>query len=129
MYDYREEMKQDVRQWIEDNAEFYGYFEDYSDREDFTEWLYDTLWTEDSVTGNTSGSYTCSSYEASENLMCNTDLLVEAIETFGDEPEEYKRCLKSSETADVIIRCYLLGEVIETVTDELTEQGVKLWQQ
>ena len=129
MYDYREEMKQDVRQWIEDNAIFNNYYEDFTDREDFTEWLYDKLFVADSVTGNASGSYTCSSYEASENLISNADLLIKAIEAFGDEPEEYKRCLKSSETADVIIRCYLLGEVIESVIDELTGEGVKLWQQ
>ena len=128
-YDYKEAMKEDIREWLEANADFYDYAEEHDNRESFAEWLNDELWIADSVTGNASGSYTFSAYEAAENVGGNLDLLIEAIEEFGDEPEEYKRCLKSPETADVIIRCYLLGEVIEEVINDLTEQGVELWQE
>lgn len=123
MYDYREAMTTDIKQWLEDNANFYDNFSNFSNRADFTEWLYDRLFVSDEITGNASGSYTFSTYKAAENLISNSDLLIEAIECFGDDPANYRRCIESPETADVIIRCHLLGEAIETVVDEMIKKG------
>lgn len=56
MYDYRETIKADIRQYIEDNGTWLG-LEDL-DKDELFETLNDNLWTADSVTGNGSGSYT-----------------------------------------------------------------------
>lgn len=57
----------------------------------------------DEVTGNSSGSYTFSCSQAAEYVGENLDLLADALETFGGE---YPR---DPETADVLIRCYVLS--------------------
>lgn len=79
MYDYRENVKQDVLEYIEENA---GYLKA-SNKDELEEELYDSLWTTDSVTGNASGSYTFNTYKAEENLNGNWGLLQEALEDFG----------------------------------------------
>lgn len=71
MYDYRENVKQDVLEYIEENA---GYLKA-SNKDELEEELYDSLWTTDSVTGNASGSYTFNTYKAEENLNGNWGLL------------------------------------------------------
>ena len=75
--------------------------------------LTDELWDDDDVTGNGSGMYVRTRKEAEENLSGNMELLVEAIEDWGDQVESYKRALMEPETGDVMIRCYLLDESIE----------------
>jgi hypothetical protein len=73
------------------------------------------------VTGNASGSYYCNAYRAAEKVHSEIDLLIEAIECFGDDAEDYKRALKSPEYADVTIRCYYLSEVVARVLDDIEE--------
>ena len=55
-YDYYEEVKNDVLDYIENNIDL----DEFENREDLYEHLYDELFVEDSVTGNGSGSYTMS---------------------------------------------------------------------
>ena len=117
MYDYREAVLNDVKEWIEDNE---YYITGYETREDLEEYLNEVLWTADSVTGNGSGSYTFSSYDAGVNLAGNFDLLREALEEFGGSMDVLK---DGEEACDVTIRCYLLGESISTALDELEEAG------
>ena len=78
------------------------------------------MWLEDCVTGNASGSYTFSSWEAEENLCHNQDLLQEALEEFGYDGT----CVldKGAEWCDVTIRCYLLGDVLRQVINDLEEE-------
>ncbi|MDD3193614.1 MAG: hypothetical protein PHE47_07175 [Oscillospiraceae bacterium] len=64
MYDYREAVKEDILQYINDEISF----EDFDTLEELEEKLNEELWTADSVTGNASGSYTFSTYEAEENI-------------------------------------------------------------
>lgn len=123
-YDYREAIEEDVKAWIDDN---YEYIEENvenpnENRDEVVEFLNDTLWTEDSVTGNASGSYTFSRATAREYVEDNMGLAVEAfrefdcINQFADAiaDEDYERI-------DVTIRCYLLGEAIEHKVDEAIE--------
>ena len=118
-YDYREAMRDDIAQWIEDNDNWIP--DDVRhDKEDFEQWLYDTLWTCDSVTGNGSGSYTFSTYKAEEYICHNLDLLAEACEEFGGSMDVMK---DGAEACDVTIRCYLLGESISAVLEELETEG------
>ena len=75
-YDYREAVKEDVLEYIRNEINL----EDFDTLEELEEHLNETLWTEDSVTGNASGSYTFSTYEAEENVCHNLDLLGEALD-------------------------------------------------
>jgi len=116
-YDYRQNVKDDVKTYIKENE--IHWTED--DRDDVGQKLNDDLWTEDSVTGNGSGSYTFNTWQAEENVCHNTDLLAEALEEWGQQGENILE--KGAEWADVTIRCYLLGECIGTAMDELEEEG------
>ena len=115
MYNYLENVKEDVRTYIEENINL----KDYT-REELEKKLNDDLFCEDSVTGNASGSYTFSTYEAEENLCHNLDLLGEALEAFGCNANYLQE--NGAEACDVTIRCYLLGNAIAEVLDEYDEE-------
>lgn len=116
-YDYLKAIENDIRNYLN---ETYGKSEIKKaiafDRDEFAEKLHDELCVEDSVTGNASGSYTFSTWDAEENLCHNTDLLREALEEFGSEDENILE--KGAEWCDVTIRCYLLGQAIDEVIKE-----------
>ena len=114
-YNYLENIKADVKEYINNEINL----KDFSDREELEEKLNDTLWTEDSVTGNASGSYYCNSWKAEEALAHNWDLLAEAMKEFCCEVDLLE---KGAEWADVTIRCYLLGQAIGEVLDEMEEE-------
>lgn len=114
MYNYLENVKEDVRSYIEENIDLKDYTQ-----EELEEKLNEDLFVEDSVTGNASGSYTFSTYEAEENLCHNMDLLQKALEEFGCGIEYLE---KGVEACDVTIRCYLLGRAIAEVLEEYNEK-------
>lgn len=118
MYDYREAMTEDVKEWIKENINLTEWTED---REGLEQQLNDDLWTEDSITGNASGSYYCNSYNAEESIAHNWNLLSEALDEFGQN--NINVIEKGAEWADVTIRCYLLGFVISDVLNEMEENG------
>lgn len=118
MYDYREAMTEDVKEWIKENIDLTEWTED---REGLEQQLNDDLWTEDSITGNASGSYYCNSYKAEESIAHNWNLLNEALDEF--EQNNINVIEKGAEWADVTIRCYLLSSVISDVLDEMEENG------
>lgn len=118
MYDYREAMTEDVKEWIKQNIDLTEWTED---REGLEQQLNDDLWTEDSITGNASGSYYCNSYKAEESIAHNWNLLNKALDEF--EQNNINVIEKGAEWADVTIRCYLLESVISDVLDEMEENG------
>lgn len=118
MYDYREAMTEDVKEWIKENIDLTEWTED---REGLEQQLNDDLWTEDSITGNASGSYYCNSYNAEESIAHNWNLLNEALDEFGQN--NINVIEKGAEWADVTIRCYLLWSVISDVLNEMEENG------
>lgn len=122
MYDYREAMTEDVKEWIKQNIDLTEWTED---REGLEQQLNDDLWTADSVTGNGSGSYTFNRVQASLYVLDNMDLLQEAIDEFATDPATVgdKFISEDWEWFDVTIRCYLLGSVISDVLDEMEENG------
>ena len=70
MYDYKEAVKEDVKEYIRENYsadEIRENLETSAARSDFEEKLNDILWIEDSITGNASGSYTFNTWQAEEN--------------------------------------------------------------
>lgn len=113
-YDYKEAVKNDVMEYIKNEIDF----SEFDTLEELEEKLNDELWTVDSVTGNGSGSYTFSTYEAEENICHNLDLLGEALEEFGGGCDILK---DGAEAADVTIRCYLLGECIAAALEEIED--------
>ena len=118
MYDYREAMTEDVKEWIKENIDLTEWTED---REGLEQQLNNDLWTEDSITGNASGSYYCNSYNAEESIAHNWNLLNEALDEFGQN--NINVIEKGAEWADVTIRCYLLSSVISDVLNEMEENG------
>jgi len=111
-YDYRNAMKKDIADYIKENGIDLN---QYDDRGKAYEALYDLLWTEDSVTGNGSCVYYIYTADAEAALSGNRDLLVEALEEFGNETESYKTAILNPSYADVVIRCYLLSSVLDEV--------------
>lgn len=119
MYNYRDEMKNDVLEAIK-----YNYtLSDYETREELEERLNDELWICDSVTGNGSGSYTFNRCQAWEYVKDNMDLLREAVDAYGEKEALADKFMEEDyEWMDVSIRCYLLAEVISDALDELEEE-------
>lgn len=115
-YNYLESIKEDVKNYIEENEIKVNS----SNREEVEQTLNDDLWAEDSVTGNASGSYTFSTWQAEENLCHNLELLAEALEEFGGSTGEALE--RGAEYCDVTIRCYLLSQAIAEVLDEIEEE-------
>ena len=117
-YNYFEAVKEDVKNYIENDINILEALSEAGDVETLKENLHDDLWVNDSVTGNASGSYTFSTYEAEENLCHNIELLKEALEEFGCGIEYLER---GAEACDVTIRCYLLGQALQEVLEEIEE--------
>lgn len=117
-YNYMNAMTEDIRNYITENINREDYTED---RDGLEEYLNDTLWTEDGVTGNASGSYYCNAWKAEEALSHNWDLLAEALEEFGQDGTDVLK--EGAEAMDVTIRCYLLGQAIAEVLDDLDNEG------
>lgn len=113
-YNYYETIKNDIKEYIKEN-DIDVTSEDF-DRDE----LCDHLWIDDSVTGNGSGSYTFSTYQAEENLCHNWDLLEESLEDFGQTDVNILE--KGAEWCDVTIRCYLLSQCLDEVIDEIEEE-------
>lgn len=115
-YNYLEELKSDVRNYIKEVASDYM---DCEDMDELRDELYDNLWSEDSVTGNGSGSYTFNREKAKEYVSDNLDLMVEAykdldsIESLVDDLEAL-----DFETIDVTIRCYMLSQALDEVLED-----------
>lgn len=111
-YDYLSHICEDVRDYISEK----GIEVNQDNREEVEKQLNDDLFVEDSVTGNGSGSYFSNAWKAEEAIAHNWDLLAEAIDEFGGNTDVLRQ---GPEAADVTIRCYLLGQAISAVLDEI----------
>ena len=118
-YNYMESIAADVLEYIRTDYTEEEIREKLQDRDAWEEELNDTLWTEDSITGNASGSYTCNAWRAEEYIAHNLDLLAEAMQEFGDTSDALKN---GAEWCDVTIRCYLLGAAISAALDTIEEE-------
>lgn len=107
-YNYFKAIKEDIKEYLKETS-----------KRNF-QTLYDEMFIDDSITGNANGSYTFNKWQAEENLAHNMDLLKEALEEFGGDYGEVLE--KGAEHCDVIIRCYLLGQVLQEVLEELEEE-------
>lgn len=102
-YNYREAVYKDCFNFIK------GMFcvQDYEADEYYKYSLMNDAFLDSSVTGNETGAYWDSAWEAEEAICHNLDLYVEAINAFGNSVFE-NFC--SAKAMDVTIRCYLLDE-------------------
>lgn len=116
-YNYLEAVTNDAKAAILENMDMW----EWHNREELEENANDWLWTADEVTGNASGSYTFSTWQAEENLCHNMDELEDACEEFGQDIGEAVK--HGAEYCDVTIRCYLLSQAISAAIDELEEEG------
>lgn len=117
-YDYYKSVKEDIKQRLNDWFDFNS-INDYSDIDEVISAVYDDFFNSDSITGNGSGSYTFNSWKAEENLCHNMDLLKEALDEFGGDFNNY---IESAESCDVVIRCYVLGQLVGDVVKEFVEE-------
>ena len=112
--EYQEEVKSDAMEAIKENLEYNDSWDE----------MYDSLFMDDSVTGNASGSYyfnTAKAAEAVSGIIFDSDAVDEfkAMGYDGIPTEE------GAEACDVIARCICLGLVsgeLEEYYDSLTEQ-------
>lgn len=116
-YDYLDAVTDDVREYIRNEVDLTEWK---GNRDGLEEKLNDDLWTEDSVTGNASGSYYFNAWKAEEALSHNWHLLAEALQEFGQDGTDILE--KGAEAMDVTIRCYLLGQAIAAALDELEDE-------
>lgn len=120
-YDYNYEMLRDVRGAVAN----YCLDEWRGRRDELEEQMNEDLWTDDSVTGNASGSYFFGSWAAREAVCSNMELLQEALDEFGADYDDIGRKFLAGdwEGFDVTIRCHLLPSIISEVLDEVEAGG------
>ena len=126
MYNYYTAMKADTYRAILDNPEMLEDFtaEDLQDnKSDIADMLFDSLFVEDSVTGNASGSYTFCRATAEEYVRDNMDLLRDAIQNFDIDGSDFAEHFLNEdwEYFDVLIRLDLLNSIVWEVVEELDE--------
>lgn len=119
-YNYLDAVKSDIEYVLDDYISMYG---NDVDADEIRQRLNDDLWTDDSVTGNGSGSYTYNREEAKKYLFDSDDgmdILKEAVSEFGTEAEDVVDHFMSEdwEYFDVTIRCYILAQAIDEVLEE-----------
>lgn len=117
---YLEETKRNIREWME----LEDFTLDGQDREEVEERLNDNFWINDSITGNGSGSFTFNREEAKENVLEDTDTLLNACTEFCVDTRTIgeKFLNEEWEWMDVTCRCYVLGQAIAEVLDDLEEE-------
>lgn len=123
MFNYNDAVKADVLEYIRDNYTDEELTEKLEDRDEFAEELNDTLWIEDSVTGNGSGSYTFNRAAAKDYVTEDPDTVLEAVREFCcgmDAAELLQKFLDEEwEYFDVTARCYCLSNAIYEALEEI----------
>ena len=126
MKNYLEQVKDDIRTYLEDNEYRFDLHDMASeDPDEVKEELNNILWVEDSVTGNASGSYTFNSNEAKEYVLNDMETVREALQEFCVDAQTIgdKFLNEEWEYLDVTARCYVLSQAIEEVFEEIQENA------
>jgi hypothetical protein len=117
-YNYRAALINDIKTYITNNPQEWA---DPFVTDDIFNYWYDILWAEDCVTGNGSNWYAKES-ECEEFLTHNVNLALEAFEEFAVDVKAIFNAATNGNAArfiDCTIRCYLLGECLGQVLEEL----------
>lgn len=121
MYNYKEQLRKDVKEILLID----GCYDEYkSDMENISD-VIELIFCDDSITGNGSGSYTFSSYEARKNVLENLDEIIEAYRNYGYSDKDLLDNIYDDnyEAVDVIYRCYLL---YNGVCDDIIEKWLQM---
>lgn len=123
---YIEQVKRDIRKWIEDNADYLN-LNDFKNAGEFSDYLSHRLWREDSVTGASSGSYTGNALEAKEYVLGDIETVISASDEFYcDNRTLMEKFLNGDwEWFDVEVRCYVFYEAINEVAKETFSKKLK----
>lgn len=115
-YDYEKAVKEDALEALEE----YDEAKEIEDVDDLAEFIDEHLWTDDSVTGNASGSYTMDTSKAKKYVLDNMDLLKDAIDNFDDDYSNVGEKFLNGEWDyfDVTIRCSLLTQLEHEIAEE-----------
>lgn len=115
--DYIEETKENAKEYITSE---WDYLKDKESEE-----IFDILFLEDSVTGNGSGSFTFSTYQAEQNiaeLIFDDEFIDELEQNFGGNLGDLIK--RGAECVDVTARCLALYYVdIDEIIDEIKEEN------
>ncbi len=116
MYNYKMAVRRDLVDAMQEEREQI----DGMDVEELRDYLNDRFFDSDCVTGNASGSYTFNRYQAKVNVLGDDysfEYLADAEEEGFITAEELGQWILDGnwEPIDVIIRCYLLPQVIDDV--------------
>lgn len=118
-YNYTKAVYDDALEYCKTLIRDGDFKHDFEDRDEASDFLYDKCFNSDDVTGNLSGSYTMNTFLAEILLAGNWDLLEDADSEFGSS----FRISDGAEVADATVRCYMLGQVMDDVLDQLEEDG------
>lgn len=122
-YNYWKEVANDVYCWMDRDGNPLD-ISQFSNREEAADWLFDELYTEDSITGN--GTFGYATEELCEEYLChNLDLLIIACDEFDVSWKVAKVHYENKQLArylDCTIRCYVLMTAIYNALTE-REQG------
>lgn len=123
---YIEQVKRDIKKWIEDNGDYLN-LGDFKNARAFGDYLFDRLWEDDSVTGRVSGSYTGNALEAKENILNDIDTAIKALDdVYYDMRTITEKFLREEwEYFDVETRCFVLSDAVDEVAKEIFEQKEK----
>lgn len=118
---YAQQVKQDCLVFLESNYDITELLNDNcGEIEDVFEYLYDTLWCEDAVTGNGSGSYFFDYERAKQMVLANIEEVVWAMFEFDCIDTLGRRiCQNEWEWLDVTARCYQLHNALREAMIEL----------
>jgi len=125
-YDYKEAIKQDIRDYLNGNEEI----DSDTDFRELENRLNDELYCDDSITGNGSRSYTFNRETAKEYVNENTDLLKDLCDKGLITKDQLSDWFTGNEwfigsdwkAIDVSIRCMLLPECLHEVLEEKREE-------
>ena len=127
MYNYVKEVKNDVIDYLRENAQ--SMLDNNIDIQDENA-LNDYLFTEDAVTGNANGSYTFNSKQAREYIydegtFDNQNLMAVADAYWEYDDPNFMQDVRDGawEKMDVTLRCYVLPEACGLAVDELQNEG------
>lgn len=121
MYNYKEQLRKDVKEILLID----GCYDEYKSNMENISDVIELIFCDDSITGNGSGSYTFSRYEARKNVLENLDEIIEACRNYGYSDKDLLNNMYDDnyEAVDVIYRCYLLDN---GVCDDIIEKWLQM---
>ena len=119
-YNYKKAMIDDVRSLI--NVDFSDPFQ-YDNKDDYRWAIYEYCWEADSITGNGNEGKYDTDFKTSFYLAGNWELLRTAYSEFSYSEVEsiVDPIMKGPAWCDSLIRCYLLGEVVDYCISHIDE--------